>query len=322
MIYFAFGLQMRLALPQAGQARTKAVEASSPLGDKDRARWGWMRLPGRLVLHPAGRGGPVSAISDEILTRVRADLAARQARISLDEVKRRALARPTALDGVGVLRGDGVAIIAEVSPSHPDRGSVAADYELGGASVVSVAAGARYPAGSPGDLTDVRIRVQVPVLCTELILSSYQLWEARAHGADLVLLTVAALGQEELVSLVERAASIGLGAVVEVRDGRELVRAVGAGAGVIAVAPRDPGTHDVDRVALAHLLPLIPEGIVRVAECGSAGRSDLIACARAGADALRVGAPLLAGGDPRGNVAALVAVGAHPALARGRRQAV
>jgi indole-3-glycerol phosphate synthase len=273
--------------------------------------------------HPVGRGdGPVSAISEEVLARVRADLIVRQTRVPLGEVKRRALARPSALDGAGVLRGEGVAVIADVNPSHPDKPALAGDYERGGARVVGIAAGTRYAAGALGDLTDIRVRVQVPVLCTELIVSSYPLWEARAHGADLVLLTVAALEQEELVSLVERAASIGLGAMVEVRDGRELVRAVGAGAGIIAVAPRDPDTRDVDRAALAHLLPLIPEGIVRVAECGSAGRSDLIACARAGADALRVGAPLLAGGNPRESVAALVAVGAHPALARGRRQAV
>lgn len=265
----------------------------------------------------------MNAIPDGTLAKVCADLAVRQAQVPLAEVKRRALARPSALDGVGALRGEGIAVIVDVDPSCADRGALAGAYERGGASVVSIAPGTHQTDGSLLDLLDVRARVQVPVLSTALVVSGYQLWEARAHGADLVLLSATALEQEALVSLVERAASIGLSAIVEVRDGRELVRAVGAGAGIISLAPHDPDTGEVDRGALAHLLPLVPDGVVRVAACGSAGRADLIACAKAGADAVRIGsAALAAGDDPRANVAALVAVGAHPALARGRRQAV
>jgi indole-3-glycerol phosphate synthase len=264
----------------------------------------------------------MTAIPDGIIAAVRADLAARQARVPLAEVKRRALARPSPLDGVSALCGEGIAVIADLNPTCLDKAALAAQYERGGACAVVVPVGARGLGGSLDDLADVRAQVQTPVLCTDLVISSYQLWEARAHGADLVLLTAAALEQEALVSLVERSATIGLGAMVEVRDGRELVRAVGAGARIVALAPRDSDTNEVDRDALAHLLPLVPDSVVRVATCGPAGRADLIACARNGADAVRVGASLLATGDPRHSVAALVAVGAHPALARGRRQAV
>ena len=165
-----------------------------------------------------------------------------------------------------------------------------------------------------------RSRVQVPVLCKDLIVSSYQLWEARADGADLAMLIVAALGQEALVSLVERAESIGLTALVEVHDEFEMERAVAAGARIIAVNPRDPATRESDQAALARLLPQIPAGIVRVAECGPAGRSDLIACARAGADAVLTGQSVLSTNNPRETVARLVAVGTHPALGRRRRQ--
>lgn len=253
---------------------------------------------------------------------VRAELAVRQARVPLAEVKRRALARPSALDGVSALCGEGIAVIADVDASCPDKAALALQYEQGGACLVGIPAGPHRRAGAPDELAEARVRVQIPVLCTDLVISSYQLWDARAHGADLVLLTAAALEQEALVSLIERAASIGLGAMVEVRDGRELVRAVGAGARIISLSPREPDSHEVDRDALAHLLPLVPDGVVRVAACGSAGRADLIACARNGADAVRIGTPLPGDGDPRAAVAALVAIGAHPALARRRHQAV
>jgi indole-3-glycerol phosphate synthase len=260
-------------------------------------------------------------VFEEVLASVRADLAARQTRTPLAEVKARALAQPSAKDGVRALRGEGVAVIAEVRASCPSKDILAGEYEQGGANVISVPVGSGRSGGSLQDLRDVCARVEVPVLCKDLIVSSYQLWEARAHGADLVLLVAAALEQGALVSLIERAESIGLTALVEVRDGPEVVRAVGAGARIIAVNAPDLRTPQVDREALARLVELIPDGAVRVAECGSAGRLDLIACAKAGADAVLVGQSLLAGKNPRATVAGLVAAGAHPALWRGRRQA-
>jgi indole-3-glycerol phosphate synthase len=150
------------------------------------------------------------------------------------------------------------------------------------------------------------------------VVSSYQLWEARAHGADMVLLIVAALEQSALVSLVERALSIGLLPLVEVHADEELDRAVDAGATVIGVNARNLATLEVDRTIFARVAPRIPEGVVKIAESGVRGPHDLLAYAAAGADAVLVGESLVTEKDPRAAVADLVTAGSHPAL-RGER---
>jgi indole-3-glycerol phosphate synthase len=270
---------------------------------------------------------PVHNVLDEILAGVRADLAERQAQTSLDEVKALALAQPSAKDGLRALRGDGVAVIAEVKRSSPSKGALAAiadpaalaaDYENGGAAAISVLTERQRFGGSLQDLKEVRARVDVPVLRKDFIVSSYQLWEARAHGADLALLIVAALEQDALVSLIERAESIGLTPLVEVHDEQETARALDAGAKVIGVNARNLRTLEVDRTTFARIAPLIPDSVARVAESGVRGPHDLIAYANAGADAVLVGESLVTGKNPRDAVADLVAAGAHPAMRRGR----
>jgi len=133
-----------------------------------------------------------------------------------------------------------------------------------------------------------------------------------------VLLIVAALEQAALVSLVERAVSIGLLPLVEVHAEAELDRALDAGAKVIGVNARNLATLEVDRDIFGHLAPRIPEGIVKIAESGIRGPRDLLACAACGADAVLVGESLVTGKDPRSAVADLVTAGSHPAL-RGER---
>jgi indole-3-glycerol phosphate synthase len=150
------------------------------------------------------------------------------------------------------------------------------------------------------------------------VLGSYQLWEARAHGADMILLIVAALDQNALVSLVERALSIGLVPLVEAHTDGEVARAVAAGAKVIGVNARDLTTLALDREMFGRLAPLMPPGVVKVAESGIRGPHDLLAYAAAGADAVLVGESLVTGKDPRSAVAELVTAGSHPAL-RGDR---
>jgi indole-3-glycerol phosphate synthase len=270
---------------------------------------------------------PDHNVLDEILLGVRADLAERQAQIPLDEVKAKAQAQPSAQDGVRALRGEGVAVIAEVKRSSPSKGALAAiadpaalagDYEQGGASVISVLTERHRFGGSLQDLKEVRARVDVPVLRKDFIVSSYQLWEARAHGADLALLIVSALEQDALVSLIERAVSIGLTPLVELHDEEEVARAVDAGARIIGVNARNLRTLEVDRTTFARLAPLIPDHVVRIAESGVRGPHDLIAYANCGADAVLVGESLVTGKNPRDAVADLVAAGAHPAMRRGR----
>jgi indole-3-glycerol phosphate synthase len=263
-------------------------------------------------------------VLDDILDGVRADLADRQAALPLDELKSVSAARPPARDGVAALRGDdGVRVIAEVKRSSPSRGelaeisdpaALAADYEAGGAAVISVLTEQRRFGGTIADLVAVRAAVDIPVLRKDFVISSYQLWEARARGADLVLLIVAALEQQALVSLVERAVSIGLTPLVEVHDAAEVERALLAGARVIGVNARDLRTLEVDRATFGRLAPYIPANIVKVAESGVRGPHDLIEYARAGADAVLVGESLVTGRDPRAAVHELVNAASHPAL--------
>ncbi|RAY16482.1 indole-3-glycerol phosphate synthase TrpC [Actinomadura craniellae] len=267
------------------------------------------------------------SVLDEILDGVRADLADRRREVSLDALKEKAALAAPPRDALSALRGDGVSVIAEVKRSSPSKGALAAiadpaalarDYEAGGAKVISVLTERRRFGGGLDDLAAVRANVDVAILRKDFIVSAYQLWEARAYGADLALLIVAALDQEALVSLVERATSIGLTPLVEVHTEDEVARALDAGAQIIGVNARDLKTLKVDRGVFARLAPLIPRDVVKIAESGVRGPHDLLAYASAGADAVLVGESLVTGRDPRSAVADLVAAGAHPALRQGK----
>lgn len=269
------------------------------------------------------------SVLDEILAGVREDLVDRQRRIDLRTLQGLADKRPACRPAESVLRdGETVKIIAEVKRSSPSKGALAAiadpaalarDYELGGASVVSVLTEERRFGGSLDDLAAVRAAIDLPVLRKDFIVSSYQVWEARAYGADVVLLIAAALEQEALVSLVERVHSLGMAALVEVHDPAEVERAVGAGARIIGVNTRDLRTLTTDRTQFARVAPLIPDGILRVAESGVRGPHDVLDYARAGADVVLVGESLVTGKNPRSAVADLVAAASHPALRAGRK---
>ena len=265
-------------------------------------------------------------VLDDIVAGVREDLELRQADVSLERLKERCLHVDPALDPMPVFRGPGVSVIAEVKRSSPSRGALAAiadpaalaaEYEAGGAAVISVLTEQRRFSGTLDDLVRVRVAVDVPVLRKDFIVTAYQLFEARAAGADLALLIVAALSDTELVSLVERAGSIGLTPLVEAHTEEEVLRAIDAGARLIGVNNRNLQDLEVDPTTFARLAPLIPDGIVRVAESGVRGPHDVIELARAGADVVLVGEALVTGRDPRSGVADLVAAGAHPAVHRG-----
>jgi indole-3-glycerol phosphate synthase len=267
------------------------------------------------------------AVLDEILAGVREDLAARQAETPMDRLNEKAARVRPARNVVSIFRQAGVQIIAEVKRRSPSAGvlaeiadpaALAGSYADGGAAVISVITEERQFGGSLDDLDAVRRAVDVPVLRKDFVITPYQVWEARAHGADLVLLLVAALEQTALVSLVERTESLGMTPLVEVHDAEELDRAVDAGAHVIGVNARDLRTFEVDRTVFAALAPRMPSACVKVAESGVRGVADLRAYADAGADAVLVGEGVVTGGDPRHSVAELVAAGAHPTIQRVR----
>lgn len=263
-------------------------------------------------------------VLDDIIAGVREDLAVRQARTSLDDLKDKALRQPSARECLGRLSNpEAVAVIAEVKRSSPSKGALApitdpaalaVEYERGGASVISVLTEERRFHGSLEDLKAVRAAVDVPVLRKDFIVTPYQVWEARAWGADLVLLIVAALEQTVLESLIERVHSLGMTALVEVHTIEEVRRAADAGAQLIGVNSRDLKTLEVDRGTFAAVAPSIPSSIVTVAESGVRGPHDVVEYVRSGADAVLVGEALVTGGDPKISVADLVAAGSHPSL--------
>jgi indole-3-glycerol phosphate synthase len=261
------------------------------------------------------------SVLDDIVRGVREDLAEREQALPLDAVKEHAAAAPAARDVFGALTGAGVAVIAEVKRASPSAGdlapigdpaALAVEYAAGGAAVISVLTEKRRFNGTLADLDGVRAAVDVPVLRKDFVVTPYQVWEARAHGTDLVLLIVAALEQQVLVSLRERVESLGMTALVEVHDEEEALRALDAGARVIGVNNRNLQTLEVDRDTFARVAPMLPSSVVRVAESGIRGPHDLLAAAAAGADAVLVGEGLVKADAPRQAVADLVAAGVHP----------
>ncbi|KQS59653.1 indole-3-glycerol phosphate synthase [Geodermatophilus sp. Leaf369] len=264
----------------------------------------------------------------DIVAGVREDVAARQQATPLAEVQAAARDARPALDALAALRAPGVGVIAEVKRNSPSKGalatiddpaSLAVQYAAGGARVISVLTERRRFHGTQADLAAVRAAVDVPVLCKDFVVSSYQVHEARAHGADVCLLIVGALEQNALVGLLERIESLGMTALVEVHTEAEADRALEAGASVIGVNARDLTTLDVDRSTFERIAPGLPTEVVKVAASGVRGPHDLISYAGAGADAVLVGEGLVTAADPRQAVADLVTAGSHPATPRATR---
>lgn len=236
------------------------------------------------------------------------DAARRRESRPLAEVERAALDRSPALDARAALQRDAtIKVIAEVKRASPSRGSLAEipdpselarQYERGGASAISVLTEERRFGGSLADLEAVRAAVGIPVLRKDFIADPYQVLEARAAGADLVLLIVAALDDTVLRSLHDLILDLGMTPLVETHDADEVRRAVDLGAGVIGVNARDLSTFELDRDLFGRLAPSIPEGTVRIAESAVSTLADVEHYRRAGADVVLVGEALVTGGDP------------------------
>lgn len=233
------------------------------------------------------------------------------------EVERAALDQAPARDVLSTLApSERVKIIAEVKRASPSRGILAqiddpADlalrYVSGGASAVSVLTEERRFGGSLADLEAVRAAVDVPVLCKDFIVLPYQVLEARAAGADLVLLMVSALAQPELLRLLALTEELGMTALVEAHDADELSRAIDTGAKVIGVNARNLKTFELDRDLFASLADRIPKGAVRVAESAVSSAADVARYRAAGADVVLVGEALVTA-DPEATLAEFLAV--------------
>jgi indole-3-glycerol phosphate synthase len=250
----------------------------------------------------------------EIIVGVREDLARRQSAVPEADLRAALADVPPARDPMPALRTADMSVIAEVkrrSPSKgeladiPDPAALATAYAAGGAAAISVLTEERRFGGSLDDLRAVRAAVETPLLRKDFIVEGYQLLEGRAAGADLALLIVAALSDDDLRRLHDRARELGLTVLVEVHDERETERAVALGAELIGVNARNLKTLEVDDATFAKLAPLVPADRVLVAESGIAGPADVARYAADGARAVLVGEALVKDGDPVAAVRAM-----------------
>ncbi|RQP09981.1 MAG: indole-3-glycerol phosphate synthase TrpC [Microbacteriaceae bacterium] len=248
-----------------------------------------------------------------------ADASERRAARSLADVEADALAAPAPRDALAALApADRVKIIAEVKRASPSRGplaeirdpaGLAVSYQTGGASAISVLTEQRRFGGSLEDLRDVRAAVEIPVLRKDFIAEPYQVFEARAAGADLVLLIVAALEQKVLAELHTLIGELGMTALVETHSAEEVDRALEIGAQVVGVNARDLSTFQLDRDLFGTLAPSIPSGVIRIAESAVTSPADVAHYREAGADVVLIGEALVTGDDPVSTLESFLAAG-------------
>jgi indole-3-glycerol phosphate synthase len=259
-------------------------------------------------------------ILDDILTRTRADLAARKARKPLAELEKGLPAGPSARSLARALRpgapGERVTCIAEFKRKSPSAGwireggkaaEIARLYAAAGAAAISVLTDEPFFGGSLDDLMTAHAATSLPVMRKDFIVDAYQLAEARAAGADAALLIVAALADAEIAALLAVGSLYGLELLVEAHDGEEVARAVRSGAQVIGINNRDLKTFKVDRELAVRLRPEIPADRVVVAESGIRDAADVDRLRSAGVDAMLVGETLMRADDPAATLRALLA---------------
>ena len=261
------------------------------------------------------------SVLDELVAGALEDQQTRELTVSLEDVKKAALAAPAPIDATRWLkRADGIPVIAEIkraSPSKghlsdiPDPAALAREYEKGGASAISVLTEGRKFLGSLDDFDKVRAAVHIPVLRKDFIVTDYQIFEARAHGADLVLLIVAALDDAQLKHLLDLAHELGMTVLVETHTREEIERARKAGAKVIGINARNLKNLKVDVNKYNELAADLPDDVIKVAESGVFGAVEVEDYARAGADAVLVGEGVATADDHELAVERLVKAGAQ-----------
>lgn len=270
------------------------------------------------------------SVLQDIIDGVRKDMELRRETVSLETLKELAAKAPAPRDAYAALGGNDVPrtdlkVIAEVKRRSPSKGDLAgisdpadlaSQYAAGGASVISVLTEERRFSGSLADLDTVRAAVNIPVLRKDFTCDPYMIWEARAHGADLVLLIVAALDDTELSEYLELTEQLGMNAVVETHTAEEIARAVAVGAKIIGINVRNLKTLDVDRGVFAALAELIPQEAIAIAESGVRDAADVDHYASHGANAVLVGEALVKDASPRDRITEFKAVGGQAIAAR------
>jgi indole-3-glycerol phosphate synthase len=256
------------------------------------------------------------SVLDSIIEGVREDLASR--RKPLAELQEELSRAPKVLDAHPLLESAGMHVIAEVKRSSPSKGALAPisdpaklakKYSDAGASVISVLTERRRFGGSLDDLDLVRKSVDLPILRKDFMVDEYQFLEARAHGADLVLLIVAALSSSQLKDYYDLATELQMASLIEIHTESELERAMEISPRIVGVNSRNLKTLEVDSQAFAQLLPAIPREVIKVAESGISTRSDVVFAEERGAQAILVGEALVRAGDPESEMRTLLGRG-------------
>jgi len=246
------------------------------------------------------------SVLDSIIAGVREDLAAR--RLPMAQLLEALEVAPPVKDCLPAVLTDEISVIAEVKRSSPSKGALAtisdpaalaASYEQAGASIISVLTEQRRFGGTLNDLDQVRSAVELPVLRKDFMVDEYQFYEARAHGADVVLLIVAALSKNQLDDFLHLSRELGMRALIEVHTHFELESALDISSEIIGVNSRNLKTLDVDTQVFSQLIPQIPKHIARVAESGISTRSDVEFAHENGATAILVGEALVRSADPK-----------------------
>ena len=214
---------------------------------------------------------------------------------------------PPVRDCLATLLTENISVIAEVKRSSPSKGALApitdpaglaASYAEAGAAVISVLTEQRRFGGTLADLDSVRSSVELPILRKDFMIDEYQFYEARAHGADVILLIVAALSRNQLEDYFLLSKELGMRALIEVHTPGELESALSISPEIVGVNSRNLKTLEVDTQAFAQLIPQIPSTIARVAESGISLRSDVEYAHEHGATAILVGEALVRSGNP------------------------
>jgi indole-3-glycerol phosphate synthase len=244
-------------------------------------------------------------VLDSIIAGVREDLAER--RLPLASIHEQMLSQRAPLKAADFLTRDEMNVIAEIKRTSPSKGNLAEivdpallaeKYQEAGAAAVSVLTERRRFGGSLNDLDAVRARIEIPVLRKDFMIDEYQFLEARAHGADIVLLIVAALSKSQLKDFYDLATELGMAALIEIHTHAELESAMEISPQIIGVNSRNLKTLDVDVDVFDEIIPTIPQGIIRVAESGISSRTDVERAQKAGASVILVGEVLVKSGDP------------------------
>jgi indole-3-glycerol phosphate synthase len=266
---------------------------------------------------------PVTGLLDRLTRQARQQTEGRRSVVPLAEIERQADKAPPVRDFTAALRAPGLSVIAELKPRSPLKGALTSDYrpsrlargyEEGGAAALSVLTHTAGFGGFPEDLATVRACVSLPVMRKDFVVDEYQIAEARAYGADAVLLIVSALTEERLAALLSYADSWGLHTVVEVHDESEASTAAGLGAVNIGVNHRDLRDFSIDLELTRRLRGVLPADRVLVSESGVRDARDAQGLRGDGADAVLVGEALMRADDPASLVAELR--GALPGVVR------